>query len=188
MCLHFSSVKQAGLTAVFKSQKHEVNARQAVRCSGGVIPETTVVHGTVSPVDSVHGENLDELLPDAQGRRPQLKLTHPACGRPPVRGEGNADDVSSRHLRLYPRRGLSTFLHAEASLYQDHKTPWPGTVAEPSTTSPSSPPLLGRSSFSRLPGTTIQRVTEQLVLPRATRLFHLVVGLGGATLSPAAAS
>lgn len=104
MCLHFSSVKQAGLTAVFKSQKHEVNARQAVRCSGGVEPETTVVHGTVSPVDSVHGENLDEFLPDTQGRQPQLKLTRPACGRPPVRGEGNADVVSSRPLRLYPRR------------------------------------------------------------------------------------
>lgn len=63
-----------------------------------------------------------------------------------------------------------------------------GPAQRHSTTSPGSPPLLGRSSFSRLPGTTIQRVTEQLVLPRATRLFHLVVGLGGATLSPAAAS
>lgn len=101
-----------------------------MRCSGGVVPETTVAHGTVSPVDTVHGENQGELLPDAQGRQPQLKLTHPACGRPPVRGEGNADNVSSRPLRLYRRRGLSTSLHPEASLHQDHKTPWPGTAAQ----------------------------------------------------------
>lgn len=65
----------------------------------------------------------------------------------------------------------------------------PGTAAEPNTKISRHHATAGKNySFLRLPWIAIQLyVPEQLVLPQAMWLFHLVVGFGQATLSPVAA-
>lgn len=62
-------------------------------------------HGSwdCEPHGQCHGQNQDELLPWRAGQAAATE-GHPACGRPPAWGEGNADIVYSSSLRPCPRR------------------------------------------------------------------------------------
>lgn len=103
--------------------------------------------------------------PGAQGRRPQLKVTLPvedllrevremqtlsipARSGPALGGQQNRwlTRASGQLVRASPRRGLSTSLHPQASLHQDHETPWSSTAAEPNTSS-QLPSLAGKKQF-----------------------------------------